>query len=402
MPSPVGIPGSAAPSPHGRTGGRQPAGNRQGVAEPRAIPTVGGMDAKLRDELGRAWCLTLLGEFRALRSRDPSLAALREPNIAVSAGFQRTLGTWRPDTRTITLSERLLDTASYREIRDVFLHEVAHQIVTELFGEPDARSHGEAFRRASARIGTPARSTCDPPVAGAGTDRGILARIRKLLALGASPNPHEAEQALTKAHELALRHNLELVDRPVSGDRYDMRLLVPLYRRVPSYLWSILSIVSDFYFTRYICHPQSGPDGKRYQCFELYGTRENLDLAEYVYYFLRNQGEVAWRVYPRKGRTSNARRAKLSFLEGMYEGFRESLERRRDQLARTRALVWRGDPGLDGFYRERNPDVSHRSVASAIDPGAHAAGVEEGRKLRIHPGIPNASKGPRRLLPDGR
>ncbi len=352
-------------------------------------------DREIREHLVRAWCLTLQEDFRDLVRERPALAGMAPPNLAVSDRLSTTLGHWDEDTRTITLAEALLLEHGLRDVRAVFLHEVAHQVVSEAFGIRRAVAHGEAFRRACGTLGIPARATFSREDLGADGEASgpdaILVRIRKLLALGTSSNPHEAERALGKAHELALRHNIELRDAGSTTD-FDVRILAPVYRRVPSWNWSILGILDEYWFTRYICRPLTDADGRRVQVVELYGTRRNLDLAEYVYYFLRNQGDLLWRAF-RRSHPEVAGRARLSYLNGLYSGFAETLQKRHADLARSKALVWKGDPRLEAFFRQRNPRVSRRSVSSNIDAGAHEAGKVEGRKLRLRPGIGDDGRG---------
>ncbi len=370
------------------------------------------MRADQRDDLFRGWCLTLLEEFRKLQAKHPPLRSLRAPNLVVRGDLERTLGQWDEDSRAIALSERLLEHAGFNDVLAVFHHEVAHQIVSELYGIRDAVAHGEAFRRACRLLGIPAAARMEIREDRDESSARVMARIRKLLALGDSPNRHEAERALAKAHELALRHNIDTVREGV--DRvYDLRIVTPVFKRVPSWIWSICGIVSDFYFTLYICRRQDDASGQRYQTIELYGTPDNLQMGEYVYYFLLHQGEAAWNAYRRekKRRTAEAgaprttaassRREKISFLNGLYEGFRETLERQRSRLAESTALVWSGDPALEAFYRQRNPHVSTRSVSSALEESAHAAGQIEGRKLRLRPGLDSGgTQGATRLLED--
>lgn len=355
------------------------------------------------EHIERGWCLTLLHEFRCMQERVPQLRRMRPPNLLISKDLRTTLGHWDATRRTITIAERLILGGRLRDILAVFHHEVAHQVVSEAFAIDNPVAHGEAFARACRLLGIPARATIDLETAIDTGDegrrspgRGVLARIRKLLALGMSPNVHEAERALMKAHELALRHNLEIAAGDVDAtdppeSPYDVRLVTPVFKRVPGYIWPLMTILSDFYFTQYICRGTTDVTGTRYQVLELYGTPDNLDLAEYVYEFLLHQGEIAWSEY-KKGEGRHRRRHKVSFVSGIYEGFRETLEGRTEYLSKSKDLVWLGDPRLDAFYRERNPYIRTSSARSTVEMSAHAAGVREGKKLRLRPGV--SSSGP--------
>lgn len=351
-------------------------------------------------DIGRAWLLALIQEYRDVRAGAPALASLRLPNFRLSNELVSTLGSWDEEERALTLATSLFEHCRWDEVVATLKHEMAHQIVSELYRVSGAQPHGEAFRRACKLlcISPSARAVVRAGPTGEGA---IARRVRKLLALGDSPNRHEAEAALAKAQELALRHNLERID--ADDHDYGIRLVGPLFRRIPSPVWAIAGIVADFYFVLYISRQVEDPaSGQRFKLLELYGNRDNLDLAEYVFLFLLAQVDLQWRRY----KTANALRGvrqKLSFQKGMLTGFRTKLEAQRQQLANEQALVWLGDPRLDAFYRQRNPRVSSSSRSARVYSDAHSAGVEVGRRLRVRPGLQRnrSATTPQRLLPDG-
>ena len=119
---------------------------------------------------------------------------------------------------------------------------------------------------------------------------------------------------------------------------------------------------------------------------ELYGTKENLDIAEYVYYFLLNKGKLLWLSYKDESALSNDK-LKLSFLQGLYNGFYTKLEKQHIKLTQEKALIWLGDRKLDAFFRQRNPRVRKVSHVTHHDHHARAAGQKVGKKLDVHPGL---------------
>jgi hypothetical protein len=355
-------------------------------------------------EAHAGWVIALLHEFGRLQAAYPELADLRPPNLRVSEALTRTLGQWDEDSRCISLAAWLFERARWQDIIDVFHHEIAHQIVSELYGIRHAMPHGEAFQRACRLLGIPAETTraLAPDEAPAHAESGAMRRIRKLLALGDSPNRHEAEQALAKAHALMLKHNIKQQEMlPPEG--YTLRIVGQPFKRMPSYIWAIANIVSDYYFVLYIAnryvpvHPDY--DGNVYQQIEFYGTAENLDLAEYVFYFLLHQGKREWARYKEANQLPNNRR-RLAFLRGLYTGVAEKLAAERQTLADQHALVWLGDPRLDAFYRERNPRVSSRRSYTRLNADAHADGAAVGARLRLAKGVTGAATRRGRLLPE--
>ncbi len=353
------------------------------------------MNHTYRDDLYHTWLLALQQEFQKLRYRYPPLARYRPPHFGIDAELSTTLGTWDPVSRRITLAACLFETCVWEQVVAILKHELAHKMVSDLgwgAGEPP---HGPAFREACRLI------ECDPiakqqlPWSPHGT-HPVISRIHKLLALSESPNRHEAEAALSKAHELMLKYNVDQMDGGKPGT-YAFRFVAPLHLRTPIYIWSITNILSDFYFVDFISRPYTGDDGRSRRAIELYGTPANLDMAEYVYYFLLQQADCQWEQHKRSMRLKGNQQ-RLSFLRGLYAGVHSRLSGERSRLASEKALVWIGDPDLKAFFRQRNPNVRLLKRGSRIDPDAHAAGHAAGEALRIRQGIERGSHGQVRQL----
>jgi hypothetical protein len=353
-------------------------------------------------DVSRAWLLAVMEAYEALRQQHPEVAALRRPHFCLDDRLERTLGQWHTSTRRLTLAAQLFTNCDWAQVLATLHHEVAHQLVAEHYGVRHEPPHGPTFHRACALLGIHPEATARLALVPGGQHR-VVERVHKLLALGASPNRHEAELALAKAHELMLKYNLETVLGP-AGQQYAFRMLGPLYRRTPSSVWEIMSLLGEFYFVEYIGRPfcdfAAPPPRQVYRVIELYGTPPNLDMAEYVYYFLLHQAEVQWQEF-RAAQGLSGTRQRLSFLRGLFQGVRTRLRAERTHLAHDLALVWRGDPQLVRYFRERNPQVRHTAHRLHFYAGAHEAGRQAGEQLRIRPGLTGQATGPggaRRLL----
>ena len=84
-----------------------------------------------------------------LRSYEPGLTL---PSVRVSGRMRRTLGSYTPAKKLISISSRLLALGDEGDIREVVLHEVAHAIVHWRRGERPA-AHGKEFRSVCLQIG---------------------------------------------------------------------------------------------------------------------------------------------------------------------------------------------------------------------------------------------------------
>ena len=140
---------------------------------------------------------------------------IRKPTFAL-ADLKSQWGNWSAAKRQITISRQLALNYPWDSVRDVLLHEMAHQIANDLFGASARTPHGLAFGRACKLLCIdPAASADYQPLHlrlksdhSSSYDKRML-RIKKLLALAESKNRFEAEAAMAKAHELIARHNIE-------------------------------------------------------------------------------------------------------------------------------------------------------------------------------------------------
>ncbi len=366
---------------------------------------MGSDFAPYRRASQRAWLLTIIDTYREICRTHKALNKLALPNFVLNDQLTATLGRWDASTRTITLAATMYNRATWHDVQLVLKHEIAHQVVSEIFGVQGDTPHGQHFQRACAILGISAAARHRLAVPSKSDASRLSDRIRKLLALGQSPNKHESERALAKARELSIKYNLR-EHTPRTPADYALRPLGPLYKRVPSFIWYITAILTEHYFVRYICRPQGaaeadGTNGDVRRVIELYGTLDNLDLAEYIYYYLLHEGERLWYVYRIDNRLRN-NRLRLSFLKGLYSGFRNKLDTERQQQQNTAeaALVQRGDPALHTFFRERNPRVSRRQTKNRVDRASHHAGYQTGQSLNIRPGVTSGGvAAPPLLLP---
>ncbi|HEU4730266.1 MAG TPA: DUF2786 domain-containing protein [Kofleriaceae bacterium] len=345
--------------------------------------------------------------IRALRdrydweNRDRFAGRLTPPVIVMSDSTSH-LGRWISATRTLEISRSLVLVRPWLEVTSVLEHEMAHQYVEEVLQVRET-AHGETFRRVCAQRGIDARAagpaapSADPSDGEPGADR-ILDRIRKLLALAGSPNQHEAEIAMRKAHELMLRHNIEATAARSAAHRgYEVRHLGDPHKRGTRVESEVAGLLSQFFFVKVIRVPVYLPRlAKSGMVYEIAGTRANVEMASHVYTFLLATAERLWNENRHDARVRNGR-DRLAYQSGVVGGFREKLLFERVDLKKT-GLVWVGDRDLDGFYHARHPRITTRRHSVRIN-GAHAAGREAGRTVVLHKPVERGSSasGPRLL-----
>ncbi len=327
------------------------------------------------------------------------------PVIQVCSMGQR-LGSWHPETRELRISYGHVFRDSWHAVLATLRHEMAHQLTDEVFRAHDETAHGRAFRQAceilradpAARVrvsdglGQPADGVDVAPTESEGTER-LMRRIAKLLALGNSPNEHEAASAVQKARALMLEYNVEVVAANRARG-FESRTMGGVSRRRHGWESALFGLLPEFFFVEVIqvasYDSRLDIEGSTY---EVFGTPANLAMAEYVYAYISSVLPGLWREHRlRNGITGD--RDRLQFFEGVVVGFRKRLAAEESaRLAGENALVWRGDPALTAFYRYHYPRIRTTQRGGGQRGEAFGAGQEAGKKLTLRRPLTGESGG---------
>lgn len=249
------------------------------------------------------------------------------------------LGAWHPDTRTLRISRHLIVNHCWSITMQVLKHEMAHLLCTEQLrnaGTP----HGEAFQQACEMLGVLPefrragtvvveiieQATCRSKISASG--RECMARVEKLLALSQSSNEHEAALAMQKANELIEKYHI----RELGNDRecrYGFAVIDRKRKRIESYQRRICTILHDFFLVRVVLSRLYDPlRHDTYKTIEILGTKENVTIAEYCYYFLENRLALLWTLNKHRFKGS-IRTEKNSYYLGLLRGFHQKLQEQR-------------------------------------------------------------------------
>jgi hypothetical protein len=359
-------------------------------------------DPELRAARLRAWVLRLSSEYATLLFS----YGVRVPLVPIAlAPMTGAWGTWDPNRRVITISTHLIEQYPWPVVVEVLKHEVAHQMVTDLYGLTE--KHGRTFklccdhlcvspqvRAASGPLPRDIASWREPPE-GAETDK-LLARAEKLLALAASSNENEASLAMQRVRELYARHNLESAQRTPDFVACTVTLGK---QRFEAHESRIVSLLIEHFFVRALFVDSFDPETLRpVKAFELMGTRENVAMAEYVFHFLRNTLDALWRRH--RAATGTPARNRRDYLLGVVAGFKSRLMAQGAETAATeRALLRVADQRTEAYYRKRHPRIVTRSAGVGLkDPDAYQKGKDAGARLTLHRGVSEAPASRGRLL----
>mgnify|MGYP000868127036 CR=1 FL=1 len=358
-------------------------------------------DGSLEYKLNLIWTGKLVREFNKINKEICKYlkTSLRIPNFEINNSSLKRRGQWNSRDRVISISLNLLRKYSWPAVSYVLRHEMAHMIVDEIFKITDANPHGEAFSRACKVIQVDdRRCSSDDFLSSFDYDKNdkVVGKIKKLMNLSSSSNENESNLALTKAYDIMLKFNMSYEDldevedfmsRPVGRD----------WKKMPSYIHIICDIVEKFYFVNCIIIPyfnlNSGDQAratkaKSYKTMEIFGKSENLDVAEYVFHFLLNQGDVLWEKTKRDCKRDGIRVTKVSFLNGLYRGYFKKMEEEKGEIMAEMdipsvAIVEAKDKILNDRFR--NTYTCTSKVYTKVHYGAgFSEGHEAGKKLSMN------------------
>lgn len=325
------------------------------------------------------WTRTLLS-FWAFYNDQYLDGAMRTPVIRVVDAVG-TLGTWDARTREIRISAGHILDSPWLEVCGTLRHEMAHQFAHEVLLATDETAHGPAFREACRRLRVVPAATGGHDGPSDDTRRAVRL-VHKLFALGASPNEHEAAAAMRKARELVDAH--ELRDLEAASDRqYGVLQLGEVKARHARWENLLGSVLGEFFHVMPIWVPSYDPlSGRAGSVLTVHGSERNLAMAEYVYGAIAALLEPLWRAH-RGAHRITGNRDRQRYWEGLLVGFRDKLRAADPLTPSARALIVRGDPGLQSWFRWHHPRIRTGRVGSSAGHEAYAAGRRDGQNVHL-------------------
>jgi len=360
-------------------------------------------EEKERISLDRAWLVQLAEEHERICWQYG--VTLTVPLLEISASSSN-WGSWHPATRTIKVSSRLITLHTWDVVLCVFKHEIAHQIVSEIFHSSE--KHGPLFDRSCAMLGVPDSfrgASGDLPrtirsieeKAATSPQRKMLDKIEKLLALAQSHNEHESLLAMEKANRLIEKYNIRRVELSQKA-HYDFIIINHKKKRIENYQRKICTILANHFFVKVILsNSYDALQCCSHKTIEIFGTTENVLIAHYVYDFLLGQMDFLWNQFRKKNNTSG--RQKRSYWLGVLDGFAKKLSSKKQMSSDKNTIALQGkknlsvmlcdqDQALGLFIEQRYPRLTRRTYASAkVHMKEYEAGHKDGKKLRLSKGV---------------
>ena len=322
--------------------------------------------------------------------------------------MQSKLGLWNPAKREIVLSRELVTGYAWDDIKEVLLHEMAHQVAHEGLGAGRETDHGPGFQTACGYLRANPRASGSYPTLHQRLQQGdpvdardrMALKIQKLMALAESSNPNEARSAMQKAHELIAHHNIELIRNEKAQDYTSIFLGRPRLRHFRE-AYHLAHLLQDYYFVKGVWTQAWVLEKARMgRVLEISGSLQNVQVAEYLHDCVLRHIDTAWNAY-RSGKHLTRHR-KTDFAIGVIEGFRSTLKQAAAstlQNKRTGLPLKIDDQALIQYVNWRYPHLRTFSrKGSFLDRQVLSDGTECGKKLVVAKGVHHHGQLKDRLL----
>lgn len=316
---------------------------------------------------------------------------LQYPNFRIDNLGAGKWGYWNPKDRILALHEDLFKFYPWTAVIHVLKHEFAHQIVSEEFKMDDFTAHSEPWERACKMINVDSKVSVSHSYLSSSDNHTydkMTGRIQKLIALGESSYKGESESALAKAYELMERYKIRVARKQETGKIFLTRPLGILFKKMPSYIWTLGRIISNYYNVKYIqSHCYIGDNSRRgYKYIEIFGEPHHLDIAEYVFYFLIFEAERQWLEFKQSEQYTHFH-GKVQWIANFMFGFSRKLNDHKVKVNNRMAsencqsMILQYDTILDSRYRSNYPtmrtistNTTHRKSGSGgFDAGQNTS-----------------------------
>ncbi|HIJ94473.1 MAG TPA: DUF2786 domain-containing protein [Desulfuromonadales bacterium] len=222
----------------------------------------------------------------------------------------------------------------------------------------------------------------------------IIEKIKKLLALSASSNEHEAALAASHVQRLLSEHNLALADIDASNrpDKAD-QIETAVAKTLPKWVRHLSAGVCDAFDCQAIHNPTAGK-------MTFIGVGADVQIAAYTFFYLDTTIRRLCGSYMKQhSSVSLAARQREMLRQSYYLGAVDTIYGRLQQQKRQTpitpgALV----PVKQGLIRQAVQELGTirtvHSRRSFINKCAYTQGQEDGREVGIHRGIDGGGSSP--------
>uniref|UniRef100_A0A6M3KM22 Uncharacterized protein n=1 Tax=viral metagenome TaxID=1070528 RepID=A0A6M3KM22_9ZZZZ len=215
----------------------------------------------------------------------------------------------------------------------------------------------------------------------------VIEKVRKLLTLSESSNPHEAELAASKAAVLLAKYDLDMMDVEAKkgGKSTVERFEINQFSTNKKYDWEgpLLSSIINSFDTCAIRSPIWNSNNYKYIVF---GARHDIEMTIYFFRLLRmriDRDSQKWESLSEKYSFAMGVATIISKrLERMYQKKREEVEK--FASSETKDLVLYKKEAARDAMKQEFPRLKHKSASAINDRNAYFAGQAVGEKIALN------------------
>lgn len=301
---------------------------------------------------------------------------------------KNTLGYFEAGTYRIGINKSLMYQAKEKVLKDILRHEIAHYLCHIHY--PNApHPHGEEFHTICRKFKWSEEVSdakielmeTNEQIAGDLRSEEMMEKVKKLLTLASSDNPHEAELATLKANQLILKHNLQFLDSSTSFEDTLYTSRVYTSPRNNAKMQAVYEILKQF-----VVYPVFNY-GKEEVYLEVSGSKMNVEIAEYVSTFLERELENLW-LHNKNAHGLSGKIAKNSFFLGVSQGYKQKQDEFKNaQEPITQKQLVKLEAELYEQVREFYPRLSSIASDRKQDVQSLLKGTLAGKNLNIKTGL---------------
>jgi len=278
------------------------------------------------------------------------------------------------------------------QLLNIIRHELAHYITFINYGNT-VEVHGAEFRAFCQRMGWSEEvqkvTTClDDQVFLPDTEESnVLRKVQKLMALAASNNKNEAEQAMIKSQQLLLKHNIDFRNNEGEDDEKIFLKRIMKQKKKNAKMHAIAKILETF-FVNTVYNRQEG-----FTYLEIVGSAVNIEIAEYVANTLQHKLDTLWNQAKKQQLSLKGTIAKNSFFLGVAQGYCNKihfLKRQYNSNTSTALIVI--EKKLEDTKAMVYPRLTASNSHARYCSESSRLGEQAGRQLNINPAVNNPPK----------
>lgn len=297
------------------------------------------------------------------------------------------VGRFDPKTYQIHINKNLIIETKTKTLKDILRHELIHYLCYIEHGDLE-EPHGKRFfdmcnkYSYSDDVASPHidLSLAYEKIEGDLEAEKIFSKIKNLLKLAESSNPHEAELATLKANELLFKYNIEKGKLHLENDEEFYVHTLLSYKKNNAKLIAIYDIIKHFLVSPILRY------SKNEVSLEVSGSKENIELAEYVAQFLDTEFERLWLMVKKENPNLQGLKDKNSFFKGIAKGYDEKIQGIRKASPMGKELILLENKLKDKvklYYRS----LSQSKSSSSHSKEAFQKGSEIGKSLSVNKAI---------------